>query len=143
MVYFISRPVIKHQLPTPVVPVAPSIEPGCFHYLDPNMAGPISNKFGKHPWIFNRLDFYGNSIILGAICNVLAFIIHGFFRCKIYKVNDIMVLYIAFWWIRSNYSRIFRILQKEIISLTVYLWLGFYCLSHYAYYIIPPHFDIN
>ena len=88
MVHFISRPVIKQQLPTPVVPVAPSIEPGCFHYLDPNMAGPIYNKFGKHPWIFNRLDFYGNSIILGTICNALTFIIYRFFRCKIYKVND-------------------------------------------------------
>ena len=26
---------------------------------------------------------------------------------------------------------------------TLYLWLGFYCLSHYAYYVIQPHFVIN
>ena len=26
---------------------------------------------------------------------------------------------------------------------TVYLCLGFYCLTHYAYYCIPPHFEIN
>ena len=59
-----------------------------FTYLDPTMAGPLFNKFGRDPWIFNRLDFYGNSIILGAMCNALAFIIYGFYRCKVYRVND-------------------------------------------------------
>ena len=26
---------------------------------------------------------------------------------------------------------------------TLYLCLGFYCLTHYAYYVLPPHFYIN
>ena len=90
MVHYIPRPVIQQKAPPPqpVVAPMPVVNPGVLHYLNPNMARPLFSKFGRDPWIFNRLDFYGNSIILGAICNALAFIIYGFYRCRIYKVND-------------------------------------------------------
>ena len=87
MVHYIPRPVINQPGPI-VAPVPGPVDAGCFHYLDPNMARPLFAKFGRDPWIFNRLDFFGNSIILGAICNALAFIIYGFYRCKVYRVND-------------------------------------------------------
>ena len=86
MVHYIPRPVV--QQPQAVAPIAPAVIPPQMRYLDPNMARPLFNKFGNGAWIFNRLDFYGNSIILGAICNALAFIIYGFYRCKVYRVND-------------------------------------------------------
>ena len=64
MVHYIPRPVINQPGPI-VAPVPGPVDAGCFHYLDPNMARPLFAKFGRDPWIFNRLDFFGNSIILG------------------------------------------------------------------------------
>ena len=74
MVHYIARPE-PVQAPVVTPPVAPPMPaPIAWKYLDPNMARPLFNKFGSGAWIFNRLDFYGNSIILGAICNAIAFI---------------------------------------------------------------------
>ena len=68
MMHYIPRPVFQQQAPV-VPPPMPVMNPGVIHYLDPKMARPLFTKFGQEPWIFNRLDFYGNSIIVGAICN--------------------------------------------------------------------------
>ena len=144
VVHFIPRPVIAAQPVAAPQPV-PVVGPGCFLYLDPNMARPLFTKFGRDPWIFNRLDFFGNSIILGAICNALAFIIYGFFRCKIYKVNDTFLwsVILLFGGLGQITAGFLEYCKGRTFPCTVYLCLGFYCLTHYAYYVIPPHFDIN
>ena len=146
VVHFIQRPIIQQQQPPAVVaPPMPVVNPGTYHYLDPNMARPLFTKFGREPWIFNRLDFYGNSIILGAICNALAFIIYGFYRCKIYKVNDTFLwsVILLFGGLGQITAGFLEYCRGRSFPCTLYLCLGFYCLSHYAYYVIPPHFDIN
>ena len=142
MVHYIPRPVIEQG---PTVPSGPMPSPGVFHYLDPNMARPLFTKFGRDPWIFNRLDFYGNSIILGAICNALAFIIYGFYRCKVYRVNDTFLwsVILLFGGLGQITAGFLEYCKGRSFPCTLYLCLGFYCLSHYAYYVIPPHFDIN
>jgi succinate-acetate transporter protein len=142
MVHYIPRPVIEQG---PTVPSGPMPSPGTFHYLDPNMARPLFTKFGRDPWIFNRLDFYGNSIILGAICNALAFIIYGFYRCKVYRVNDTFLwsVILLFGGLGQITAGFLEYCKGRSFPCTLYLCLGFYCLSHYAYYVIPPHFDIN
>ena len=146
VVHFIPRPVIHQQAPQVAVPPPmPVVSPGTFHYLDPGMARPLFNKFGRDPWIFNRLDFYGNSIILGSICNALAFIIYGFYRCKIYRVNDTFLwsVILLFGGLGQITAGFLEYCKGRSFPCTLYLCLGFYCLSHYAYYVIPPHFDIN
>ena len=142
MVHYIPRPVIEQG---PTVPSGPMPSPGVFHYLDPNMARPLFTKFGRDPWIFNRLDFYGNSIILGAICNALAFIIYGFYRCKVYRVNDTFLwsVILLFGGLGQITAGFLEYCKGRSFPCTLYLCLGLYCLSHYAYYVIPPHFDIN
>ena len=144
MVHYIPRPVIQQQAPVVASPM-PVVNPGVIHYLDPNMARPLFTKFGQEPWIFNRLDFYGNSIILGAICNALAFIIYGFFRCKMYKVNDTFLwsVILLFGGLGQITAGFLEYCKGRTFPCTLYLCLGFYCLSHYAYYVIQPHFDIN
>ena len=146
MVHFIPRPIIQQAVPVqaPVVPVAP-VNPGVYHYLDPNMARPLFAKFGRDPWIFQRLDFYGNSIILGAFCNALAFIIYGFYRCKVYRVNDTFLwsVILLFGGLGQITAGFLEYCKGRTFPCTVYLCLGFYCLSHYAYYVIPPHLLIN
>ena len=116
-----------------------------FTYLDPTMAGPLFNKFGRDPWIFNRLDFYGNSIILGAMCNALAFIIYGFYRCKVYRVNDTFLwsVILLFGGLGQITAGFLEYCKGRSFTTTLYLCLGFYCLSHYAYYVMQPHFLIN
>ena len=146
MVHYIPRPVIQQPAPPqPVVAPMPVVNPGVLHYLNPNMARPLFSKFGRDPWIFNRLDFYGNSIILGSICNALAFIIYGFYRCKIYRVNDTFLwsVILLFGGLGQITAGFLEYCKGRSFPCTLYLCLGFYCLSHYAYYVIPPHFDIN
>ena len=149
MVHFIPRPVIQQQVPVPVPVATPQVvapvNPGFFHFLDPQMARPLFNKFGREAWIFHRLDFYGNSIILGAICNALAFIIYGFYRCKVYKVNDTFLwsVILLFGGLGQITAGFLEYCKGRTFPCTVYLCLGFYCLSHYAYYVIPKHLLIN
>ena len=142
MVHFIKRQVVNQ----PVQPLPPPMpNPGTYHYLDPNMLGPLFTKFGRDPWIFNRLDFYGNSIILGAICNALAFIIYGFYSCKVYTVNDTFLwsVILLFGGLGQITAGFLEYCKGRSFPCTLYLCLGFYCLSHYAYYVIQPHFNIN
>ena len=148
MVHYIGRPTGAVQpVQQPVVAPVPVPVPsaGGYTYLDPNMARPLFQKFGRDPWVFNRLDFFGNSIILGAICNALAFIIYGFYRCKVYRVNDTFLwsVILLFGGLGQITAGFLEYCKGRTFPCTLYLCLGFYCLSHYAYYIIPPRFYIN
>ena len=142
-VHFIPRPVITSPpAPVPQVPVIPAAH---HMYLDANMARPLFNKFGSGAWIFNRLDFYRNSIILGAMCNALAFITYGFYRCKVYKVNDTFLwsVILLFGGLGQITAGFLEYCKGRTFPCTLYLCLGFYCLTHYAYYVIPSHLELN
>ncbi len=142
-VHFIPRPVITPPpAPVPQVPVIPAAH---HMYLDANMARPLFNKFGSGAWIFNRLDFYGNSIILGAMCNALAFITYGFYRCKVYKVNDTFLwsIILLFGGIGQCTAGFLEYCKGRSFPHALYLTYGFYCLSHYAWYTIPYWFLLN
>ena len=145
MVHYIPRPVAVAPAVQPVVAPVPGPVPVVGKYLDPGMARPLFAKFGSGAWIFNRLDFFGNSIILGAICNALAFIIYGFYRCKVYRVNDTFLwsVILLFGGLGQITAGFLEYCKGRSFPCTLYLCLGFYCLSHYAYYVIPPHFEIN
>ena len=140
---------VVHYIPRPEPQPAPMDQgmgaAGNMMYLDPNMARPLFNKFGAGAWVFNRLDFYGNSIILGAICNALAFIIYGFYRCKVYRVNDTFLwsVILLFGGLGQITAGFLEYCKGRTFPCTLYLCLGFYCLTHYAYYVLPPHFLIN
>ena len=145
MVHYIARPE-PVQAPVVTAPVAPPMPaPIAWKYLDPNMARPLFNKFGNGAWIFNRLDFYGNSIILGAICNALAFIIYGFYRTRLYKVNDTFLwsVILLFGGLGQITAGFLEYCKGRSFPCTLYLCLGFYCLTHYAYVFIPAHLEIN
>jgi succinate-acetate transporter protein len=145
MVHYIARPE-PVQAPVVTAPVAPPMPaPIAWKYLDPNMARPLFNKFGSGAWIFNRLDFYGNSIILGAICNAIAFIIYGFYRARLYKVNDTFLwsVILLFGGLGQITAGFLEYCKGRTFPCTLYLCLGFYCLTHYAYFVIPSHLELN
>jgi len=151
MVHYISdhrispAPAQPVMAPVPVPAPIPVPSGGGYNYLDPNMARPLFEKFGRDPWVFNRLDFFGNSIILGAISNALAFIIYGFYRCKVYRINDTFLWSVIFLFggLGQITAGFLEYCKGRTFPCTLYLCFGFYCLSHYAYYIIPPRFYIN
>ena len=146
MVHYIPRPVVNQApvIQAPTIPT-PVVAPAAWRYLDPNMARPLFNKFGNGAWIFNRLDFYGNSIILGAICNALAFIIYGFYRCRLYKVNDTFLwsVILLFGGLGQITAGFLEYCKGRSFPCTLYLCLGCYCLSHYTFYAIPEHLELN
>jgi succinate-acetate transporter protein len=93
----------------------------------------------------NRLDYYGNGIPLASWCYAIAFIIYGFYRCKVYRVNDTFLwsIILLFGGIGQCTAGFLEYCKGRTFPSALYLTYGFYCLSHYAYYIIPDWFRIN
>ena len=130
-------------VPAPVItaPVAPSVGYG----YDSAFAQRFFAKLGREYLTCNRLNLYGNSIPLGSFCYAIAFIIYGFFRAKVYKVNDSFLwsIILIFGGIGQCTAGFLEYCRGRTFTTAVYLSFGFYCLSHYAYYTIPEWFYIN
>lgn len=103
----------------------------------------LIEKLGITALVVNRLDYYANAIPLGAFCNAIAFILYGFQRCKVLNTNDTFLwgLIFLFGGIGQVTAGFFEFLKGRSFPSTVYLTYGFYCLSHFATYIIPLKFS--
>ena len=136
-------------VPQPVVPVVPVPGPvpvvSNKYFYDGSFAQRLLNKFGSDVLVWNQLDYYANAIPLGSFCYAIAFIIYGFFRCKVYRVNDTFLwsVILLFGGIGQATAGFLEWCKGRAFPTALYLTYGFYCLSHYAYYIIPPWFRIN
>ena len=99
----------------------------------------LVKRFGTTAIIVNRLDYYGNAIPIGAFCNAIAFILYGFHRCKVFSNSDSFLWGIIFLFggIGQITAGFFELLKGRSFPSTLYLTYGFYCLSHFALYIIP------
>ena len=100
-------------------------------------------KFGRTAVIVNRLDYYANAIPIGAFCNAVAFILFGFYRCGVFHTNDTFLwgLILLFGGVGQATAGFLEFLKARSFTSTIYLICGFYCLSHYATYIIPVEFQ--
>jgi succinate-acetate transporter protein len=133
----------------PVSPVVPAVVPvptgNNLYGYDGTFAQRFYDKCGRSPLTCRRLDFYGNGIPLGSLCYALAFIIYGFYRCKVYRVNDTFLwsVILLFGGIGQCTAGFLEYCKGRNFPMAIYLCYGFYCLSHYAYYIIPEWFVIN
>ena len=103
----------------------------------------LSLKLSYTPIIINRLDYYGNSIPLGAFCNAISFILYGFYRCKVYSSNDTFLwgVILLFGGLGQITSGILEYIKGRTFTTSLYLCYGFYCLSHYYIYILPIKFS--
>ena len=138
----VPQPVpVPVPVPAPVGPVQPSIEYG----YDPMFAQRFFAKMGREYLTCNKVDYYGNAIPLGSFCYALAFIIYGFYRCKVYRVNDTFLwsVILLFGGIGQCTAGFLEFCNGRGFPTALYLTYGFYCLSHYAGYTIPPWFNIN
>ena len=102
----------------------------------------LIQKFAYTAIIVNRLDYYGNAIPLGAFCNAIAFILYGFHRCNVYSTNDTFLwgLIFLFGGVGQITAGLLEFLKGRSFPATLYLTYGFYCLTHFATYIIPVKF---
>ena len=136
----IQQPV-QAAVPVPV-PVASTINQYAY---DGSYGKRLIGKFGSEVLNWHRMDYYANAIPLGSFCFALAFIIYGFYRCKVYKVNDTFLwsVILLFGGIGQCTAGFLEWCKGRAFPTALYLTYGFYCLSHYALYIIPPWFLIN
>ena len=136
----IQQPV-QAAVPVPV-PVAAPINQYAY---DGSYGKRLIGKFGSEVLNWHRMDYYANAIPLGSFCFALAFIIYGFYRCKVYKVNDTFLwsVILLFGGIGQCTAGFLEWCKGRAFPTALYLTYGFYCLSHYALYIIPPWFLIN
>ena len=102
----------------------------------------LVNKFGYTAVVVNRLDYYANAIPLGAFCNAIAFILYGFHRCGVFHTNDTFLwgLILLFGGIGQATAGFLEFLKGRSFTANIYLIYGFYCLAHYATYMIPVEF---
>ena len=145
---YIRRPepiIIQQPVPAAVpVPVPVPAPINQFAY-DGSYGKRLISKFGSEVLNWHRMDYYANAIPLGSFCFALAFIIYGFYRCKVYKVNDTFLwsVILLFGGIGQCTAGFLEWCKGRAFPTALYLTYGFYCLSHYALYIIPPWFLIN
>lgn len=102
----------------------------------------LINNINYEQIIVNRMDYYGNSIPLGAFCNAISFILYGFHRCKAYSTNDSFLwgIILLFGGVGQITSGILELIKGRSFTSSFYLTFGFYCLSHYYIYILPFQF---
>ena len=139
------EPIVVEQ-PQPVVPVpVPVANPVNQYAYDGSFGKRFIGKFGSEVLTWNRLDYYANAIPLGSFCFALAFIIYGFYRCKVYRVNDTFLwsVILLFGGIGQCTAGFLEWCKGRHFPTAVYLTYGFYCLSHYALYVISKWFYIN
>jgi succinate-acetate transporter protein len=111
-------------VPVPVTAAAPGIEYG----YDPTFAKRLFAKMGREYLTCNRLDYYGNAIPLGSWCYALAFIIYGFYRCKVYRVNDtfLWAVILLFGGIGQVTAGFLEFCKGRGFPSALYLTYGFY-----------------
>ena len=132
-------------MPVPVPGPVPVAAPANKYLYDGSFGQRLLNRFGQDILTWHQLDYYGNAIPLGSFCYAIAFIIYGFYRCKVYKVNDTFLwsVILLFGGIGQITAGFLEWCKGRTFPTALYLTYGFYCLSHYASYIIPPWFRIH
>ena len=140
----VQPPPVQAPVPVPV-PVPAQVEPINKWAYDGSFGKRLINKFGTDVLNWYQMDYYANAIPLGSFCFALAFIIYGFYRCKIYTVNDTFLwsVILLFGGIGQCTAGFLEYCKGRGFPSALYLTYGFYCLSHYALYIIPQWFNIN
>ena len=107
--------------------------------IDPNLENikHLVNKLSYSLIKVNRLDFYANSIPIGAFCNAVAFIIFGFIKLNIFKSDNdiknyflqgIVLIFGGFGQITAGFL---EYIKARSYSSLLYLTLGFYSFSHF------------
>jgi succinate-acetate transporter protein len=93
----------------------------------------LFNKLKNSLIIVNRLDYYGNSIPLGALCYGISFIIYGFYESTIYSTPDkfTYLVLLFFGGLGQLTAGIFEYIKSRTFPTILYLLYGFYFVSFF------------
>ena len=101
-----------------------------------NQLKQLVNMTGYIPIEINRLDYYANSIPIGAFCNAVAFILYGFKLCHVFNyegpfLNGVLIIFGGIGQITSG---VLEFMKGRHFPSLVYFTFGLYCAS--LYYIL-------
>ena len=104
----------------------------------------ILNKLEHTPFVVNRLDYYGNSIPLGAFCFAVSFILIGFIECGIFNKYDTFTfsVILLFGGIGQITSGILEYIKSRTYLTIIYLLYGLYFITFFLCIIIKMKFMI-
>ena len=106
----------------------------------------ILNKLEHTPFLVNRLDYFGNSIPLGAFCFAVSFVLIGFIECGIFNKYDAFTfsVILLFGGIGQITSGIFEYIKSRTYPTILYLLYGLYFISFFImYYYKDDIYDIG
>jgi succinate-acetate transporter protein len=95
----------------------------------------LLEKFQSSPLIVNRLDYYGNSIPLGAFCFAVSFVLYGFYECKVFSKPDTFIYTILFIFggIGQLTAGVFEYIKARTFPTVVYILFGLYFISFFLF----------
>lgn len=139
---------ISFQEPVPVPEkVQPQVVPAVLgdpirtnkYHMDRRFPPGFLDLWAKNLIYITREDYYGNMIPLGSFCFAISFIIYGFYRAKVYKVNDTFLwsMILFFGGIGQLTAGFLEYIKQRTYPCAIYLCYGGYCLSHFALYLVP------
>lgn len=114
--------------------------------LNDKKIGYILNKLEHTPLLVNRLDYYGNSIPLGAFCFAVSFILLGFIECGIFSKYDTFTfsIILLFGGVGQITSGMFEYIKSRTYPTVIYLLYGLYFISFFImYYYKDKIYDIG
>ena len=90
-------------------------------------------NINNYALLVNKLDFYGNSIPLGAFCCAISFIMYGFYECNIHKNNDkfLYIILLLFGGCGQIISGILEYIKGRTFPSNLYLLYGIYFISFF------------
>ena len=95
----------------------------------------IFDKLQNVPFEINRLDYYGNSIPLGAFCFAVSFILYGFYESKIISKVDKFTYSILFLFggIGQITAGVFEYIKSRTFPTVLYLLYGIYFITFFLF----------
>lgn len=131
----------RQSIPVPVVaqPTQPLQDVYRLHY---NFPKHLFDKLRRSILYLIRVEVYGNMIPLGSFCFAITFIIYGFYRCKVFTINETFIWAMIFYFgaigqLTAGFLEYIR--KNRTFPATVYTVFGGYCLSHYYLYMINKY----
>lgn len=96
----------------------------------------LIKRLEETPLYVNRLDYYANSIPLGAFCFGISFVLYGFFECKIFDKPDkfIFSILLLFGGLGQITAGIFEFIKSRTYPTVIYLLYGLYFISFFLCY---------
>lgn len=103
--------------------------------LQDNQLEYLFDRLQSFPISVHRLDFFSNSIPLGAFCYAISFILMGFYESKIFNKPDLFVYLVLLFFggIGQVTAGLFEYIKSRTFPTVVYLLYGVYFITYFLF----------